>query len=64
VAVRAVIGGSERALYLQWMLALAVLAALLLFLPRASGLVLGGLVLWVAFTSTVDAIRARTRGPS
>lgn len=64
VAVRAVIGGSERALYLQWMLALAVLAALLLFLPRASGLVLGGLVLWVAFTSTVDALRARTRGPS
>jgi cardiolipin synthase len=59
VAVRAVIGGSERALYVQWMLALAVLAALLLFLPRISGLVLGGVVLWVALTSTIDAIRAK-----
>jgi cardiolipin synthase len=63
IAVRAAIGGSERALYLQWMLVLGVIAALLLFLPRVSGLVLAAVALWVALTATVDAIRARRRGP-
>ena len=63
VAVRAAIGGSERALYLQWMLVLAVVAALLLLLPRASGLVLAAVALWVALTATVDAIRAARQAP-
>ncbi|HEX9165991.1 MAG TPA: phospholipase D-like domain-containing protein [Gemmatimonadales bacterium] len=58
VAVRAAIGGSERALYLQWMLVLAVVAALLLVLPRVAGVVLATLAMWVALTATVDAIRA------
>ena len=59
VALRAVIGGSERALFLQQMLLLALVAALLLVLPRASGLVLGGIAAWVALTSAVDVLRNR-----
>lgn len=57
VALRAVIGGSERAVFLQQVLLLGVVAALLFVLPRASGLVLGGIAAWVALTSTVDALR-------
>ena len=63
IAVRAAIGGSERALYLQWMLVLAVVAALLLVLPRVAGVVLATVAIWVALTATVDAIRAGRQRP-
>lgn len=59
IAMRAAIGGSERAVFLQQMLLLALVAALLLLLPKASGIVLGVIALWVALTSAVDAIRGR-----
>lgn len=59
VTLRAVIGGSERAVFLQQMLLLSLVAGLLLLLPRTSGLVLGTIALWVALTSTVDAMRGR-----
>lgn len=61
VTVRAVIGGSERALFLQRMLALGLVAALLIALPRVTGAALGLAVLWVALTSAVDALRGRPR---
>ncbi|MBS1241223.1 MAG: phospholipase, partial [Gemmatimonadetes bacterium] len=61
VALRAAISGSERVLFLQRIVGLAVLAVLLLVFPRATGLVLGLLVVWVALTTVVDAVVARRR---
>jgi cardiolipin synthase len=61
VALRAAISGSERVLFLQRILALVLVAGMLLVFPRTTGLVLGFLVLWVALTTTVDAIVARRR---
>jgi cardiolipin synthase len=61
IAMRAVIGGSQRALFLQRVIGLAILGLLLLLVPRPTGFVLGLLALWVALTSTVDVIRDRLR---
>jgi cardiolipin synthase len=61
VALRAAISGSERVLFLQRILGLALLAALLLLFPRTTGLLLGVVVLWVALTTVVDAAVARRR---
>jgi cardiolipin synthase len=63
VALRAAIGGSQRALFVQRVLALALLGLLLIVFPRPTGLVIGGLALWVALTTTVDVVRDRLRRP-
>jgi cardiolipin synthase len=57
VAFRAVVGGSQRALFLQQSLGLTVLAALLLFFPRVMGAIFGGLTLYFGLTSLVEWLR-------
>jgi hypothetical protein len=63
VALRAVIGGSQRALFLQRVVFLALLGLLLIFFPGPAGLLIGIPALWVALTSTVDVVRDRLRRP-
>lgn len=65
VALRAVVGGSQRALFLQQSLGLTVLAALLLFFPRVMGAIFGGLTLYFGLTSLLELLRRLRidRGP-
>ena len=63
VALRAVVGGSQRALFLQRSLGLTLLAALLLFFPTWMGIIFGSLTLYFAITSLLDMLqRWRTSG--
>jgi len=61
VALRAVLAGSERVLYLQRLVFLALVAVLLLVFPQPTGVVLGVIVLWITLTTLVDAVAARRR---
>jgi len=61
IAFRAVVGGSQRALFLQQSLGLTVLAALLLFFPTVMGIIFGSLTLYFALTGLLDVLRRRRR---
>ena len=61
IAFRAVVGGSQRALFLQQSLGLTLLAALLLFFPQPMGIIFGSLTLYFALTGLLDMLRRRRR---
>jgi cardiolipin synthase len=61
VALRAVLSGSQRALFVQTSLSLGLVALLMVLFPRIAGLVLGAVTFWIAFTTLVDVARARHR---
>jgi cardiolipin synthase len=57
VTLRAVMGGSQRALLTQTTLVVTGIAALLFFFPRVMGLVFGGLTLYFFLTSVLAMAR-------
>ncbi len=59
IALRGVLSGSQRALFLQQSLGLSVLAALLLVFPAPMGLLFGVLTLYLAVTGLVEYLRRR-----
>ena len=59
IALRAVVGGSQRALFLQRSLGLTLLAGLLLFFPQPMGIIFGSLTLYFALTGLLDTLRRR-----
>lgn len=65
VTLRAVLGGSQRALLTQTSLAMTVIAALLFFFPRAMGVTFGALTLYLFLTSLAGMLREgrRAGGP-
>lgn len=63
VTLRAVMGGSQRALLAQTSLLVTALAALLFLFPRAMGLLFGGITLYLFLTSVLGMAR-RQDGPA
>jgi cardiolipin synthase len=59
VMLRAVVGGSQRALWLQQSLGLTLLALLLLFIPQVMGTIFGTLTLYFVLTGMLDMLRRR-----
>lgn len=59
VTLRAVLGGSQRALLTQASLVATVIAALLVFFPRTMGLIFGALTLYFFLTSVLALARRR-----
>lgn len=59
VALRAVLAGSQRTLFLQYSLGLAGLGALFLSFPRTMAGIFAALALWFAAAAWVDAFRRR-----
>jgi cardiolipin synthase len=59
IALRAVVGGSQRALLLQQTLGLMLLAGLLLFFPVPMAIVFGVLTLYFAFTGMLETLERR-----
>lgn len=57
VALRAVAGAARRGVVLSTSLALAILAGLFFFLPRAMAVVVLVLSLWVALSTAIDAVQ-------
>lgn len=64
VNLRAVMGGSQRALLTQASLVVTVIAALLFFFPRIMGLVFGVLTLYFFLTSVLASVRHSRGGPA
>jgi len=66
VTLRAVLGGSQRALLTQGSLVVTALAALLFFFPRTMGVTFGLLTLYFFLTSVAGVARSdgRTGGPA
>ena len=59
VALRAVLAGSQRTLFLQYSLTLAGLGALFLLFPRTMAGIFAVMALWLAAAAWVDAFRRR-----
>ncbi|MGH7560632.1 MAG: phospholipase D-like domain-containing protein [Gemmatimonadales bacterium] len=59
IALRAVLAGSKRTLFLQYSVGLAVTGALFLLFPRTMSGVFAVIVLWLATAAWVDAFRSR-----